>query len=441
MENKKNTAFYKTDETNIANFKKRDDVTQFKCRITKEDCECWTSLFGKQPVKKPIGERAEKERYRFTQLEFDNSNSKDMIMHHGNILTETKYVEEVKELLNANFAKVDYRKSGKTCISVSINYDDIPNGAWATTDLPPKKLKLIQPQFPIGIVSFGRANKFGFTHKLLTGMKIKHYLFVENQQEEQYREWYNPKYCTLVVADNFSELKMGSTPMRNYIMNYFDEDYVWMLDDNIKKYYYFNRGKKSPISSPIIFKMIENYVLGCDNVGIASHNFNPFVAQGAERKCIIANGKCYSSMLLNTRINLRFAHRHQEDNFISIDCICKGYNTLCFNSILYDKNTSGEDKGGNHDGIYKCGDDTDGEGYKERYEYFKATAEDLIKSGDIVLKNGKDADKFVFRDETMKSKKYHAKAHYDYLANADNELVFNDNVRICFDKYLEWNGV
>lgn len=40
----------------------------------------------------------------------------------------------------------------------------------------------------------------------------------------------------------------------------------------------------------------------------------------------------------------------------------------------------------------------------------------------------------------MKSKEYHAKAHYDYLTNADNELVFNDNVRICFDKYLEWNG-
>lgn len=49
----------------------------------------------------------------------------------------------------------------------------------------------------------------------------------------------------MVVADNFSEEKMGSTPMRNYIMDYWkDEDYVWILDDNIKKYNYFNNGKK-----------------------------------------------------------------------------------------------------------------------------------------------------------------------------------------------------
>lgn len=439
MENKKNTAIFKNDETNHNRFKKLPDVVTFRCRLNEEDCKLWEKIFGKTPVKKTDRDRCNRDHYRFTQLEFDNSSSKDMVMYHGNVMTKTELIDEVKELLNANFTNIDYKNKGKS-ISTTINEQPLPDadGKWRTKELPPKKLRTIDPAFPIGIVSLGRANEFGRTHKLLTTMKVKHYLFVENQQEEQYREWYNPEYCTLVVADNFSELDMGSTSMRNYILDYFDEDYVWILDDNILKYTYFNRGKQNEIESPVVFTMLENYVLGCDNIGIASHNFGVFVPQGMERTCVIKNGKCYSSMLLNNRIGLRFSHKHQEDNFISIDAICKGYNTLCFNTVLYTKKTSGEDKGGNHDKIYKCGSKTDGEGYKERFEYFQATAKQLIESGDIVLGADKDPEKFIWRDYTMKSKDYHGKAHYDYLANYDNELVFNDNTRRCFNNYLEF---
>lgn len=437
MENKNNTAIFKNDETNHNRFKKLPDVVTFRCRINEEDCKLWEKIFGKTPVKKTERDRCNVDHNRFTQLEYDNSTSKDMVMYHGNVMVKQTLIDEVKELIDSNFTNVTYKRVGKT-MTTTINYEEPLSGIWKNKELPPKKLKTIEPAFPIGIVSYGRANKFGRTHKLLTKMKVKHYLFVENQEEAQYRDWYDPTYCKLVVADNFSELKMGSTPMRNYILDYFDEDYVWILDDNIKKYIYFNRGKKNPIESPVVFTMVENYVLGCDNLGIASHNFNPMIPQGMERTCIIVNGKCYSSMLLNNRIGLRFSHRHQEDNFISIDCICKGYNTLCFNSIMYDKNTSGLDHGGNHDGIYKCGSKTDGKGYKERYEYFVTTARQLIESGDIVLKDDKDPDSFIWRDHTMKSKEYHAKAHYSFLKNSDNELIFNDSPRRCFDNYIEF---
>lgn len=440
MENKKNTAIFKNDETNHNRFKKLPDVVTFRCRLNEEDCERFTELFGKTPVKKIDRDRCNLVKYRYTQLEFDNSEAKDMVMYHGNVMTKTELIDEVKELINANFTNIVYKKAGKS-ISTTINEQptQLPcSGLWKTKELPPKKLKTIDPTFPIGIVSLGRANKFGRTHKLLTSMKVKHYLFVEKQEEEQYRGWYDFTYCMLVVADNFSELDMGSTPMRNYILDYFDEDYVWILDDNIMKYTYFNRGKQNPIESPVVFTMLEDYVRGCDNIGIASHNFGVFVPQGMERTCVIKNGKCYSSMLLNNRIGLRFSHKHQEDNFISIDAICKGYNTLCFNTVMYVKETSGKDKGGNHDTIYKCGNETDGLGYKERFEYFQATARQLIESGDIVLKDDKDPEKFIWRDYTMKSKDYHGKANYDYLANADNELVFNDNTRRCFNNYLEF---
>lgn len=438
MENIQNSTIYKNEETNINKFKKLKDVVAFRCRLNKEDCELWTKLFGKIPCKKPERERSYLGTFRFLQLEYNNNTSKDMVMYHGNIFTETKYIDEVKEILNNNFQNIIYKKNGKS-ISVSVNYQDIKKGIWTNAELPHKKLKTITPEYPINIVSFGRSNKYGFTHQLLTKMKISHYLFVEKKQAKAYKMWYNPEYCKLVIGENYSEENMGSTPMRNYIMDYHKgEDYVWILDDNIKKYNYFNRGKKNTIESPVIFKMVEDYVNRCDNIGIASHNFSPFISQGAERPCIIVNSKCYSSMLINNKIGLRFSHRHQEDNFISIDCICKGFNTLSFNAILYDKNTSGMDKGGNHDTIYKCGDKTDGKGYKERFEYFQNTAKELIEKGEIVLKDGVNPDDFIWRDLTMKSKEYHGKAKYAYLKNYENPIIFNDNEIRCFDNYLQF---
>lgn len=438
MENTQNTAIYRNDETSLNNFFKRKDVIAFRCRLNKEDCEKWTEIFGKVPCKKPERERSYVGTFRFIQLEYNNNASKDMVMYHGNIFTETKYHDDVKTILNDNFENIIYKKNGKS-VSVSINYQDSKRGVWLPADLPLKKKLTITPQYPINIVSFGRANKFGFTHLILTKMKIQHYLFVEKKQAKGYKLWYDPSYCEMIVGDNFSEENMGSTPMRNYIMNYWkDEDYVWILDDNIKKYNYFNKGKKNQIESPVIFKMVEDYVSGCDNVGIASHNFSPFISQGAERPCIIKNSKCYSSMLLNNKIGLSFSHRHQEDNFISVDSICKGFNTLSFNSILYDKNTSGMDKGGNHDTIYKCGDKTDGDGYKERYEYFKNTAKELIEKGEIKLKDGVNPDDFIWRDNTMKSKEYHAKAKYMYLKNYEKKIIFNDGDHRCFNNYLQF---
>jgi hypothetical protein len=50
---------------------------------------------------------------------------------------------------------------------------------------------------------------------------------------------------------------------------------VWMLDDNIKCYKRLYKTGKNIIEDIEIFTSIENYVIRYDNVGIASHNFNP----------------------------------------------------------------------------------------------------------------------------------------------------------------------
>jgi len=435
MENRNNSSFYEVDEISIAKFKKQLDSVAFRCRIIEEDCDKWKKLFGKTPVKKPTrDDKAKINYFQFTQLNYDNSTAKDETLYHGNVFTTTKYINAVKAILNENFKNVSYIHKDKS-ISVTINYTDEPKkGVW----IAQKTEDDVEPDYPICILSYGRANNFGYTHKLLTKMKVFHFLFIEKQQEKEYRDWYNSSFCELIVAENFSKKKLGSTPMRNYILDFFDEDFVWLLDDNIKLYNYFHNGKQNLIESPVIFKFIEDYVSCCENIGIASHNFNPCVAQGNVRPCMISNGKCYSSMLINNRIGLRFRHRHQEDNFISIESICSGYNTICFNAIMYDKNTSGNDKGGNHDDIYKCGENADGDGYRERFEYFTNMAQKLIKSGDITLKDGADEKLFVWRDFTMKGKEFHAKANYLLLENHDNEIVHNERQARCFNNCIKF---
>jgi len=434
MENIKNRFFYK--ETPITqNFKKwfennRMKYLKFRIRIFDEDIDTLSKLFdGINVVKREKKtERDGIEESGFIQLEYNQSKGKDIIMGHSVIIADRKYEDEIKEKLN-NCFKVRYTRSnrnGHYSITTTLNEEIRKSFTWVS------KGKTLTPKYPINILSYGRHNKYGRTHLLLTELKINHYLFIQPNQEQQYRRWYDDTYCELIVCPtNFSELNMGSTPVRNYIMEYWKKKkYVWLLDDNIKGYQRFHEGKKNDIKSPVIFRSIENYVVNCKNVGIASHNFKPFVCNGDYRYIITKNTKCFSSLLINNRIGLKFRRRYQEDHFLSVECINKGYATLSFNHILYDKNTSGKDKGGNQVKMYN--DD----GYKRKYDYMVNTMKELYDKGEIKIKEGSSFDTFVLRDKNMKSKEYHARINYPILEGHSNTYTFDKTKFRSYEKYL-----
>ena len=136
------------------------------------------------------------------------------------------------------------------------------------------------------------------------------------------------------------------------------------------------------------------------------------------------NGKCYSSMLVPTFIDIIFKHKHQEDNFISIEYISKGYTNLCFNHICYDKNTSGEDDGGNTKFIYKKNEEDIGR--KERFDYSFKIAETLINEKSIKLKEGKTLNNFIFH-KPLKHEYYHIEFNYNMLENYDkNDIILKE---------------
>lgn len=440
MERIENTLLYKLN-VNISQASKDTTLKCFRVRLNEEDRDKWIELFDKTPASKPSFNAGKVEEYDFRGLEFNNAVSKDWVMLHACIYCKPEDVEEVKTKINNNFANVHYKNCGKS-ISTTINFTPkTQKGIWVHNE----ELEDVQLTYPINIVSYDRANKYGKTHLLLTDLKILHYLWVEEDEEDKYKKWYNPKYCVLMVRPNHHLKNMGSTPMRNEILDFWClgsphalHNYCWILDDNIKRYLYFNKGKTNYIRSPLIFKILEDLADRYDNVGILSHNLQSYITQGDANRAVIAvNRKCYTSMLINLNAPIRFRHRHQEDNFISIESICKGWNTISTNCILYDKTTSGCDKGGNHDSIYKCGNKTDGDGYKERYEYFVNTSKDLIASGDIKLKKQKEQKEFVIR-KNQKSKEYHAQAQYKMLENFNNPLQRVNHNNVNYDHLLKF---
>jgi hypothetical protein len=378
------------------------------------------------------------DKYEFYTMKYDNSKAKDMVCNHSVCYTLKDELNTVKKMIKDVFPNAFFKNTSPTTLSIGINPQKGLRGEWFGKD------EDLHTQFPISIISYKRANEYGRTHKYLTKCKIQHYLFVEPDEYDEYEKWYDKSYCWLIKGKNFSQQNMGSTPMRNFILDYWNDkglERVWLLDDNIKYYKRLYQGVKNEIYSVEIFKSLEKYITNYENVGLVSHNFNPEVREGDMRTCIVKNGKGFSSMLIKCDPEIRFRYKHQEDHLISMEYIEKGYCNLCFNNVVYDKNTSGMDKGGNREGIYKCKDkETDGAGYKERYEYFKNIINDLYDNGKLSLIDKAKPSSLVSRSKTMKGKEYHAEVNYKMLKNNSiNEIKKIGNKKYTAELYFIQN--
>ena len=419
MENKLNTVYYKCLPTDKKN------CVRLITRIIDEHIPTIKKIEGfcnAVPCKRDSKtlERDKIDLYNFNTIDYTNAKAKDNIINHLNIYSLPKdYDYLVDELKKCFGDEIRLKANGK--LSRSLHIGDIKGvrGLWTCENDP-------TPKYPIGIVSYSRCNQFGRTHKTLTDMKVQHYLFVEPDQHEEYYKWYDPEYCKLIMgSENYHTQQMGSTPMRNYILDYFKDkgfSKCWLLDDNIKRYNRLQHGTKNPINSSVVFTHVENYIDQYNNVGIASHNFNPEIRENDCRTCLVKNGKQFSSLLIPLDNDIRFRYKYNEDHLISIEYINKGFCNLCFNSVCYDKNTSGSDKGGNAQSIYKVGEEVDG--YKLKYDYTKCLLTVLQIEGKLKLVEGKTVeDLMIFKK--MVSKSYHAKFDYSVLIGNDNKIVKN----------------
>lgn len=378
--------------------------------------------------------------YNFNILEFDNSEG---IYDKCNIVklkyNKNEYSKEELKKLMKDILKEEIETMSFTNDTLSIRLIGFEKKI--DSKLSYYAINHYPIQYPISILSYGRYNE-NKTSKYLVECKIKHYIFVEECEYDLYmNNYYNKlneedKYLVNIINTHkdFHLYNLGGSPVRNYILDYWlNEGYdrVWMLDDNIKYYNRYNKGVKNKIYSDLIFSSIENYINEYDNVGICSHNLNGFITTGNSRSVIVLNEKHYSSLLLLTDKQFRFKHKYNEDVLISIDYIISGKINFCFNHILFEKNTSGKDTGGNTNTIYMNGTN---EGYKRKYDYLYEELKKMYQYGLINIDC--DLDKFIY-SKPMKSKDISHVVEYKKII-VDNQTIYEPKINpMNLDHYLE----
>ena len=365
--------------------------------------------------------------YNFVECDYAVDQASDLKTNHLVIYTHNDNYEIVKALLNSRFSMtfVDNKTGGRvTSTSATICRIPPPRGTYTQIN------KMRTNKYPICIVSFKRSNnECGLTHQYLTKNKIKHYLFCEPFEVDEYAEWFDDTYCEIIPGDEDYSVtkKFGSTPMRNDIMRWSkDEGHkrVWILDDNIQGYELNVQSVKNPVNGMAVFTTVEDHVDKYTNIAICSHNIAAFVRESDSNPVIVRNGKSYSSILITTQDDrITWTKKYQEDNFISMLALHYGYSNLCFNHIVYCKSTSGSCPGGNRETLYKCNGKgvIDGEGYGMSFDYLQAECKRMIKAKEIILRDGKDIDDLIAR-KNHNSHEFHAKINYDIICTKEGSL-------------------
>jgi hypothetical protein len=228
------------------------------------------------------------------------------------------------------------------------------------------------PRFPLYIPSKGRAAYMATkTSRALTRMGLEHFVVVEPQEEAAYRAATKDLLAKIVVLDLAYKEKYelcddlgltkstGSGPARNFIWDHAiagGHAWHWIMDDNIKGFYRFNRNLKVPTSSPAYWAAMEDFVLRYTNVAMAGPNYFMFASRkDPPPPPFTVNTRIYSCNLIRNDVPFRWRGRYNEDTIMSLDMLKAGWCTILFNAFLQDKLDTQKLPGGNTTELYQGG--------------------------------------------------------------------------------------
>lgn len=220
------------------------------------------------------------------------------------------------------------------------------------------------PKFPIYIVSKGRAGN-GLTTRALHEMGVPHYLVVEEEEMELYKE--GRCYGEILVMPHIYKAEYelcdelgfskgtGPGPARNFCIDHstwkgFNRH--WVLDDNIDAFHYLNRNEKFEIRTGATFKAAEDFVCRYSNVPVAGFNYYSFCKKNDAVPPYVLNTRIYSCLLIDNKAGYRWRGRYNEDTDLSLRVLKDGLCTIQFNAFLCGKITTQRMKGGNTEEFY-----------------------------------------------------------------------------------------
>ena len=142
------------------------------------------------------------------------------------------------------------------------------------------------PKYPIYIVSKGRSNN-GLTTRALHEMNVPHFIVVEEQELEFYKEGRN--FGELLVlpqkykeeydlCDNLGFSKStGPGPARNFCIDHSSAfKRHWVMDDNIDAFHYLNKNEKFEVRTGSTLRASEDFVDMYKNVPVSVLNYYSF---------------------------------------------------------------------------------------------------------------------------------------------------------------------
>lgn len=264
------------------------------------------------------------------------------------------------------------------------------------------------PQFPLYIPSKGRS-EYMITSKVLTEIGVKHFIIVEPQEVQKYKEAikrfgllatvveldlsYKEKYD---LCDNLGLTKStGPGPARNFAWDHSVKNghlWHWVMDDNITSFRRLNKNEKVKVSNGAVFKAMEDFVLRYQNVGMAGPNYYMFAPARTKIPPFVTNTRIYSCNLIRNDLPVRWRGRYNEDTILSLDILKRKWCTIQFNAFLQQKMPTQTIKGGNTDEFYhaegtlKKGDRYASDGTLEKSKMQVAVHPDVSK---IVWKFGR----------------------------------------------------
>lgn len=227
----------------------------------------------------------------------------------------------------------------------------------------------VNPDYPIYVVSYHRCSiKKCLTVKWLNLMEVPHYLVVEPNEYESYKQEFSDCSYTTVLQfdmkykdtydtlDNLGNTKgKGPGGARNFCK--YDSiargfNYHWVMDDNIDGFHYLTDDKKFKVRTGAIFKASEDFFTRFSNAYVCGLNYSKFCKECDNVPAFITNTRIYSCLFINNKIEYDWRGRYNEDTILSLDVLTHGYCTIQLNAFLCDKITTQRIKGGNNDMFY-----------------------------------------------------------------------------------------
>lgn len=196
-------------------------------------------------------------------------------------------------------------------------------------------------KFKIYIPSKGRANRC-FTAMYLKNNNIPFNIVVEPNDYDNYLEVYSKD--ELVVLDANSK---GLSYARNFIKRFSlsrGEDYHWQLDDDISYLVKRIDGKNLKINPLEIFNEVEEKTLKYKNIKVSG--LKDVVFAWTKKEARNVNKLIASAFLVENDLGINWSDNMIEDIDYCIQVLEKGYCTLIFNRLAYQKKPNNKDLGG-----------------------------------------------------------------------------------------------